>query len=96
MQPTLGFLLVARPATGALARVAGAALHGAVPVTDTPVALVEQLVARDLVRVDVPFDEGERPREERVQLNEAGAVDLERLEGRAVRALRCATAVGLP
>ena len=87
VQTALGLLLLARPATGTLARVALAALDGAVPVADAAVALVEQLVPGYGVLGDVPLHEVEVPREERVELEEAGAVDFERLEVGTVAAL---------
>ena len=92
VQPTLGLLLLACPPSRALASIAVTTLDGTVPVADTPVALGQELVLRDVVGIDVPFDEGERPGEERVQLNEAGVICLEGLEVGAVCALGCPTA----
>ena len=92
MQPTLGLLLLPCPPSRALASIAVTTLDGTVPVADTPVALGQELVLRDVVGLDIPLDEGERPGEERIQLNEASVVDLEGLEVCAVCALGCPTA----
>jgi hypothetical protein len=62
------------------------------PVADAAVALVEELVARNVVFRNVPFDEVEVPCEEWVQLEETGAVNLEGLKVGAVSTLRCAAA----
>ena len=87
MQAALRLLLLARPATRALSGVTLAALDGAVPVTDAAVALVEQLVPWDAVLLYVPLDEVEVPCEQRIKLEQPGAVDLERLEVGAVASL---------
>jgi len=48
-----------------------------VPITDTLVALVEKVVVWDVVGVDVFLDLGKVPVGERVDLDEAGLVDLD-------------------
>ncbi len=57
------------PPSRTLARIAFAALNRTMPVTDTAIALVEQLVTGYLVFLDVPLDEVEVPRKEGVQFN---------------------------
>ena len=71
-------LLLACPAAGALALAVGRLLRR-VPVADGAVALIEELVVRHVVLLDVPLDEVEVPREEGVQLVQSGLVDLEGL-----------------
>ena len=93
MQAALGLLRLVRPPSSALSSISLAALDGAVPVTDAAVALVEQLVPWDAVLLDIPLDKVEVPCEQRVELEQPGAVDLERLEVGAVASLR-GTAAG--
>lgn len=92
VQTALGLLSPVRPPSRTFARVAIAALNGAVPVTNAAVALVEQLVPRDVVFFDVPFNEVKVPCEQRVELQETSAVYLKRLEIRAIASLRSTAA----
>ena len=92
MQPTLRLLLSPRPPPRPLPFIPLRARHRhallrAVPVADAAVALVEEHVARDAVLGDVVVDLGEGPGEEGVELEEAGGVALEGLEGGAGGAL---------
>lgn len=87
MQTALCLLLPSGPASRALASVALSALDGAVPVTNAAVALVEKLIPRNVVLANIPLDEVEVPGVERVQLEEAGAVNLERLQIGAIGSL---------
>ena len=61
--------------------------NGAVPVSDTPVPLLEQLVPRNLVGVNVQFDQVKVPREERVELDQTCGIYLKRFEVCAISAL---------
>ena len=79
VQPTLRLLLPPGPSPRTLPRIPLAALRRAVPVTHAPISLLQQLVVRDVVPSDVRIHIVERPREERVQLQQPRLVYLERL-----------------
>lgn len=78
MDATLG-LLLALPATGSLVLVLLDRLCG-VPVADTLVALVQQLVVGHVVFLDVLLDLFERPVGQGVDLDETSLVDLDHIE----------------
>lgn len=61
MKSALRLLLPASPAPGTLSRVAFTALHGAMPITDAAVSLVEQFVAWYFVFRNIPLYEVEVP-----------------------------------
>ena len=81
VQSTLRLLLPPGPSPRTFPFVPLPALHRAVPVPHTPVALIQQLVVRDVVLLDVPVYERKCPREERVQLQQPRLVHFERLQG---------------
>lgn len=58
------------------------------PIPDTAVPLAQELIPRDGVLGYVPLHNGKRPREQRVEFEEACGVYFEWLEGRSVCALR--------
>ena len=92
MQPTLRLLLSPRPPPRPLPFIPLRARHRhallrAVPVADAAVALAEKFVVRDLVLGDVPLYKMEVPREKRIELDEAGTVDFNRLQACAIATL---------
>ncbi len=79
VQPTLRFLLPPGPSPRTLPRISLRALRRAVPVTHTPVALLQQLVVRDVVLFDIPVYERKCPRQERVEFQQPRLIHFERL-----------------
>ena len=49
------------------------------PVSHTPIALIQQLVVRNVVFLDIPVYERKCPREERVELQQPRLIHFERL-----------------
>jgi hypothetical protein len=79
VQSTLRLLLPPGPSPRTLPLISLPALRRAVPVSHTPIALIQQLVVRDVVRLDIPVHERICPREERVELQQTRLIHLERL-----------------
>ena len=79
VQSTLRLLLPPGPSPRTLSTISLPALRRAVPISHTPIALVQQLVVRNLVFLDVPLYERKCPREERVELQQSRLVHFERL-----------------
>lgn len=89
VKTALRLLSFSSPTTRPLSLIAIATLHRAVPVTDAAVSLIKQFIAGDTVLRDVPFHKMEVPCEERVEFEETGAVDFQRLEVCTVSTLGC-------
>ena len=92
MKTTLGLLRLPSPPACTLTRITLSTLDRTVPVTNAAISLIQEFVPWDIVLLDVPLDEGEVPCEQRVELEETGAVYFERLEVCAVSSLGCTTA----
>jgi len=80
-------LSLSLPSTCALTGITFPGFGGAMPITDALVPLCQQCVCRDIVRIYVCLDLGKRPSKERVQLQQTGVVNFQRLEGAASTAL---------
>jgi len=79
VQSTLRLLLPPGPSPRTLPFISLSALRRAVPVSHTPIALIQQLVVRDVVLLDIPVYERKCPREERVELQQPRLIHFERL-----------------
>ena len=79
VQSTLRFLLPPGPSPGTFPLVPLPTLRRAMPVPHAPISLLQQLVVRDVVRLDVPVHKAKCPREERVELQQPRLVHFERL-----------------
>jgi hypothetical protein len=53
------------------------ALRSAVPVSHTPIALIQQFVVRNVVLLDIPVYERKCPREERIELQQPRLIHFE-------------------
>lgn len=89
VKPALSLLLLPRPPASTLATIPFASLDSRVPVTNRLVPLRKERILRNPVLLNVPIDKVEVPREEGVELDEAGRIDLKGLEAGAVCALGC-------
>ena len=79
MESALSFRFTLPP-TLTLPSITFTALRSRMPITDALVSLGEELVHRDVICIDVCFDLGEAPREERIQFEQACGIYFEGLE----------------
>lgn len=79
VQSTLRLFLPPGPSSRTLPCVSLPTLRRTVPVSHTPIALIQQLVVRNVVFLDIPFYERKCPREERVELQQTRLIYFERL-----------------
>jgi hypothetical protein len=79
VQSTLRLLLPPGPSSRTLPCISLPALRRAVPVSHTPIALIQQFVVRNVVLLGIPVYERKCPREERVELQQPRLIYFERL-----------------